>query len=111
MNLNDFIENRREELGMSLQDLMDASGISWSVIKNIRSGGGIKESTKQKLALALKCSQGEINAAIAQQDQETLTVKGGKGRRPGSQRRPAGSEKGSSGRKSRTGSVGSGGQN
>ena len=75
MNLNDFIENRREELGMSLQDLMDASGISWSVIKNIRSGGGIKESTKQKLALALKCSQGEINAAIAQQDQETLTVK------------------------------------
>lgn len=75
MSLNEFIKKRREELGLSVQDLMDASGISWAVIKNIREGGMIKESTKQKLALGLKCSQGEINAAIAQQDQETLTVK------------------------------------
>ena len=65
MGLWDFIQKRMEELGITQYDLETEYGIAYATLQRIKAGKPIKEGTKQKLALALKCSIGDINAAIA----------------------------------------------
>ena len=65
MGLWDFIQKRMEELGITQYDLEAEYGIAYATLQRIKAGKPIKEGTKQKLALALKCSIGDINAAIA----------------------------------------------
>lgn len=67
----EFVQKRLKELGMMVAQLTDDFDIMPTTVQRIRDGRVIKESTKQKLALALKCSVGEINDAIAgRQNQE-----------------------------------------
>ena len=72
--LNEFVNRRMSELGLGYKDVQNA-GIGAQTQVNIRQGkvAGLQEVTKQKLALLLKCSQGEINAAIANTVQVTKT--------------------------------------
>ena len=66
MTLYDFINNRLAELGVKRSDLIDKFDLDWSTLSNIGRGKMIRESTKQKLAHALKCSIGDINARLAE---------------------------------------------
>ena len=65
MTLHDFINKRLEELGMKRSDLVEKFDINWNTLTDIRLGKGIRDATKQKLALALKCSIGDIQACLA----------------------------------------------
>ena len=71
--LNEFMARRMTELGLGYKDLNEVIGGQTQA--NIRSGRvtGLREETKQKLALLLQCSQGDINAAIANTVQITKT--------------------------------------
>ena len=80
MPLNDYIAQRMAELGISYGDILDA-GVSTTTMQRIRNCEtvNIKDVTKQKLALVLKCSVGDINAALADtpsplKDERTRTV-------------------------------------
>ena len=64
MTLWEFVEKRMAELGISRYDLETEHDIAYATINRIKAGKPIKESTKQKLAFALKCSQGDINNVI-----------------------------------------------
>ena len=64
-----FLKKKCEEQGISMNDLSKASGVPWSTLTRIKHGGNIMNSTCQKLAQALKCSQGDIQAALARTDQ------------------------------------------
>lgn len=64
MGLWAFIQKRMEELGITQYDLETEFGIAYATLQRIKAGKPIKEGTKQKLALALKCSQGDINDVI-----------------------------------------------
>ena len=64
MALWDFIQKRMEELGITQYDLETEYGIAYATLQRIKAGKPIKEGTKQKLALALKCSLGDINDVI-----------------------------------------------
>lgn len=68
MSLYKFIKTRLDEMGMTMNQLMDNEDIANTTINRIKVGGAIKDSTKQKLAHGLKCCIGDINAAIAQMD-------------------------------------------
>ncbi|MBR4908833.1 MAG: hypothetical protein IKZ43_07470 [Acidaminococcaceae bacterium] len=68
MALWNFIKSRLSELNRGEPYLVDQCGIPQNTVDRIRAGGVIRDSTKQKLALALGCSIGDINAAIAQPD-------------------------------------------
>ena len=68
MALWDYIKSRLTSLNRTEADLTDEFGISTNTLVRIRTGGEIRDNTKQKLALALGCCIGDINAAIAQQD-------------------------------------------
>ena len=68
MSLWKFIESKLHELGHDQLWLADKCGFSTLTVNRIRHGGQIKNGTKQKLALALGCSIGDINAAIAERD-------------------------------------------
>ncbi len=62
----DFIEKRMHELGMTSYDLETEHEIAYATVQRLKAGStNIKDSTKQKLALALRCTTGDINAAIA----------------------------------------------
>jgi len=65
MTLHDFINKRLEELGMRRSDLVEKFDIHWNTLTDIKRGKRISEATQQKLALGLKCSQGDIQAALA----------------------------------------------
>ena len=71
MTLIEFIDKRNTELGLTRTDLADKGAISWTTLNKIRSGRPIAEITKRKLAAALCCTIGDINAALAQTDQVT----------------------------------------
>jgi len=73
MKLWDFIEGRLNVLGCNEQLLIN-SGISPLTINRIKHGGVIKDGTKQKIALALVCSVGDINAALAQKEEPKANV-------------------------------------
>jgi len=68
MNLREFIDKRLEEMGKNRSYLVNECDIEWSTLSSINRGAGIRESTREKLALALKCSQGEIQACLAEQN-------------------------------------------
>ena len=62
----DFVEKRMHELGLTRYDLEMDHDVPYATMQRIKSGfTGFKEVTKQKLALALQCSVGDINAAIS----------------------------------------------
>lgn len=64
----EFVEKRMKELGMTRYDLETENDIAYATVQRIKAGStNIKDSTKQKLALALKCSMGDINNAIYNQ--------------------------------------------
>lgn len=61
----DFVRKRMNELGLSQSDLEVDHDIPYATMQRIKAGStNFKEVTKQKLALALKCSIGDINSAI-----------------------------------------------
>jgi hypothetical protein len=66
MKLSEFINKRLEELHMTRTVLVNNFGLKWSTLSNINRGIPISEATKQKLALALQCSQGDIQACLAE---------------------------------------------
>lgn len=62
----EFVEKRMKELGMTRYDLETEHDIAYATVQRLKAGStNIKDSTKQKLALALQCSVGDINAAIS----------------------------------------------
>ena len=62
----EFVEKRMKELGMTRYDLETEHDIAYATVQRLKAGSSnIKDSTKQKLALALQCSIGDINAAIS----------------------------------------------
>ena len=67
MKLSEFINKRLEELHMTRTVLVNNFGLNWSTLSNINRGIPISEATKQKLALALQCSQGDIQACLAEE--------------------------------------------
>ena len=66
MKLNEFIVKRMAELGLKRSDLVNKFDIEWSTLGKIAHGHSIRPVTQQKLALALQCSQGEIQSCIAE---------------------------------------------
>jgi len=70
MKLNEFIAQRLQELGITRSVLVNDFGLAWSTLSNIDKGKPIGEVTKQKLALALQCSQGDIQACLAEAPDE-----------------------------------------
>ena len=71
-NLKEFMNRRMAELGLGYKDVANA-GIGAQTFQNIRQGVPFKmqDVTKQKLAALLKCSIGDINAALANTDAVT----------------------------------------
>lgn len=66
----EFINEKSKALGMTQGQLEDASGVSHMVLTAIKNGRtSIKAATKQRLALALKCSTGDIEDVIRRSDQ------------------------------------------
>ena len=66
MALWDYMQKRMQELGLTAYKLQKDFDVPWSTIQRIKAGKPITTPSKQKLALALSCSMGDINAAIAQ---------------------------------------------
>ena len=66
MTLNDFINKRLKELGMKRTDLVNKFDIEWSTLTTIRRGKFIRKVTQERLAKALQCSQGDIQACMAE---------------------------------------------
>lgn len=63
----DFIEKRMHELGLTRYDLEIDYDIPYATMQRAKAGStSFKEATKQKFALALQCSVGDINAAISE---------------------------------------------
>lgn len=75
MSLYKFIEKKLPEVGLTMKQLAENEGINYTTINRIKAGGTILDGTKQKLAKGLKCSVGDINAAIAQLDDEPAPEK------------------------------------
>ena len=67
MILSDFISRRLLELGMIRSDLVNKHDLDWSTLSNITHGKKINKATQEKLAKALQCSQGDIQACMAEQ--------------------------------------------
>lgn len=66
MALWDYMQKRMQELGLTAYKLQKDYDVPWSTIQRIKAGKPITTPSKQKLALALSCSMGDINAAIVQ---------------------------------------------
>ena len=66
MALWDYMQKRMQELGLTAYKLQKDYDVPWLTIQRIKAGKPITTPSKQKLALALSCSMGDINAAIAQ---------------------------------------------
>ena len=64
MTLSDFINRRLLELGMIRSDLVNKHDLDWSTLSNITHGKGISKATQEKLARALQCTQGDIQACM-----------------------------------------------
>ena len=69
MKLSEFVKKRRAELGLTWNDIMDG-GIAHNTFSNIVNDKQLTmmPATMQKLALLLKCSIGDIQACIAEQN-------------------------------------------
>lgn len=75
MSLYKFVAKRLDEMGLTMKQLAENEGINYTTVNRIKAGGTIPDGTKQKLAKGLKCSIGDINAAIAQRDDEPVPEK------------------------------------
>lgn len=68
MTLNEFINKRLSELGITRSQLCSA-GLSWATLNKIKNGGNnISVPVKEKLAIGLKCTIGDINACLSETD-------------------------------------------
>ena len=65
MGLWEYTQKRMAEIGVTQRHLTEDFDISPATLQRIRQDRPIKESTKQKLALALKCSVDDIQTAIS----------------------------------------------
>ena len=68
MKLSEFINQRLKELGMKRSDLINKHDLAWSTLSTIDRGGAIGNVTIEKLALALQCNRGDIQACLAEQN-------------------------------------------
>ena len=68
MNLSEFIKKRLEEMGRNKSWLVNFNDMDWSTFTRINKGLPISKATQEKLAKALECSQGDIQACIAEQN-------------------------------------------
>ena len=75
MTLKEFIEQRMKELGLNTSAIINA-GIGSMTLHRIKKGEtvNIKDGTKQKLALILKCSIGDINQALSKREEPKTSV-------------------------------------
>ena len=67
MTLSEFIKKRLEEMGKNRSWLVNFGDLDWSTLSNIDKGKSIQKVTQEKLAKALQCSQGDIQACMAEQ--------------------------------------------
>jgi len=74
MTLNEFIVKRMAELGLKRSDLVNKFDLDWSTLGKIAHGHSIRPVTQQKLALALDCDQGKIQACLAEQNPLRKTI-------------------------------------
>ena len=68
MNLSEFIKKRLAEMGKNRSWLVNFGDIDWQTLSNIDKGRGISKATQEKLANALGCTQGDIQACLAEQN-------------------------------------------
>ena len=68
MTLSEFIKKRLDELGMKRSNLINDYDLAWSTLSNIDHDKPINKVTQEKLAKALQCSQGDIQACMAEQN-------------------------------------------
>ena len=68
MTLNEFINKRCAELGITKTQLCERGDLVWSTLTMIAKGKAIKTVTKEKLARGLQCTIGEINKCLAEND-------------------------------------------
>ena len=66
MKLSDFINKRLKELGRNRNWLINHGDLEWSTLSNIDKGIAIRKITQEKLAKALECSMGDIQACLAE---------------------------------------------
>lgn len=68
MTLSEFIQKRLEEMGKNRSWLVNFNDLEWSTLTRINKGLPISKVTQEKLARALECSQGDIQACLAEQN-------------------------------------------
>ena len=68
MTLSEFIKKRLAEMGKNRSWLVNFGDIDWQTLSNIDKGRGISKATQEKLANALGCTQGDIQACLAEQN-------------------------------------------
>lgn len=68
MTLSEFIKKRLEEMGKNRSWLVNSNDLEWTTLSNIDHGKTISKVTQEKLAKALECSQGDIQACLAEQN-------------------------------------------
>lgn len=66
MTLSEFIKKRLDELGMKRSNLINDYDLAWSTLSNIDHDKPINKVTQEKLAKALRCSQGDIQKCLAE---------------------------------------------
>lgn len=67
MTLNEFINKRCAELGITKTQLCERGNLVWSTLTMIAKGKTIKTVTKEKLARGLQCTIGDINKCLAEE--------------------------------------------
>ena len=68
MNLSEFIKKKLEEIGKNKSWLVNFGDVDWGTLSNIDKGRGISKATQEKLANAQGCTQGDIQACLAEQN-------------------------------------------
>ena len=68
MKLSEFINRRLLELGMIRSDLVNKHDLDWSTLSNIDHDKTVRKTTQEKLAKALQCTMGDIQACLAEQN-------------------------------------------
>ena len=68
MTLSEFIKKRLEEMGRNKSWLVNFNDLEWSTFTRINKGLPITKATQEKLAKALECNQGDIQACLAEQN-------------------------------------------
>ena len=68
MTLSEFVNKRLKDLGKNRNWLVNYCDLEWSTLSNIDKGMTIRKVTQEKLAKALECSQGDIQACMAEQN-------------------------------------------